>query len=62
MKLKKGDKLPYGELFYLDENKAVKKIRTNLLFENQKVVLFGLPGAFHIRLFNKTSSRFCKFF
>ncbi len=32
MKLKKGDKLPYGELFYLDENKAVKKIRTNLLF------------------------------
>ena len=46
MKLKKGDKLPYGELFYLDENKAVKKIKTNLLFENQKVVLFGLPGAF----------------
>ena len=46
MKLKKGDKLPHGELFYLDENKKVKKINTNLLFENQKIILFGLPGAF----------------
>ena len=31
MKIKKGDKLPSAELFYLDENKAVKKIETNLL-------------------------------
>ena len=46
MKLKKGDKLPQGELFYLDENKIVKKINTKLLFENQKVIVFGLPGAF----------------
>ncbi len=46
MKLKKGDKIPYGELFYIDENKAVKKIETNLLFNNQKIILFGLPGAF----------------
>jgi len=46
MKIKKGDKLPSAELFYLDENKAVKKIETNLLFKNQKVILFGLPGAF----------------
>ena len=46
MKLKKGDKLPQGELFYLDENKTVKKINTSLLFENQKVIMFGLPGAF----------------
>ena len=29
MKLKKGDKIPYGELFYIDENKVVKKIETN---------------------------------
>ena len=46
MKIKKGDKIPSVDLFYLDENKAVKKIKANLLFENQKVILFGLPGAF----------------
>ena len=46
MKLKKGDKLPKGELFYLDENKTVKKIDTSFLFRNQKVIMFGLPGAF----------------
>ena len=46
MKIKKGDKIPTVDLFYLDENKAVKKIEANLLFENQKVILFGLPGAF----------------
>ena len=46
MKLKKGDKLPSGELFYLDEKKVVKKIDTNSLFKNQKAIMFGLPGAF----------------
>jgi len=46
MKLKKGDKLPQGELFYLDENKKVKKINTNFLFKNQKAIMFGVPGAF----------------
>ena len=46
MKLKKGDKLPQCELFYLDENKTVKKINTNLLFKNQKAIIFGVPGAF----------------
>jgi len=46
MKLKKGDKLPSGDVFYLDKNKTVKKIDINLLFKNQKVIMFGLPGAF----------------
>jgi len=46
MKIKEGDELPSGELFYLDENKAVKKITTDSLFKNQKVIMFGLPGAF----------------
>ena len=46
MKLKKGDKLPNAEVFYLDENKIVKKIEINSLFKNQKAILFGLPGAF----------------
>ena len=46
MKLKKGDKLPSAEVFYLDENKTVRKIEINSLFKNQKVIMFGLPGAF----------------
>ena len=46
MKLKKGDKVPKGELFYLDENKKVNKTDTEFLFKNQKVIVFGLPGAF----------------
>jgi len=46
MKIKEGDKLPPEELFYLDENKAVKKIVTDSLFKNKKVIMFGLPGAF----------------
>ena len=46
MKLKKGDKLPSGEVFYLDESKKVKKIDIYLLLKNQKVIIFGLPGAF----------------
>ena len=46
MKLKKGDALPQGELFYLEKNKTVKKISIDLLFNNQKVIMFGLPGAF----------------
>ena len=46
MKLKKGDKLPPGELFYLDDKKIVKKIEIDSFFKNQKVILLGLPGAF----------------
>ena len=46
MKIKEGDELPSGELFYLDEDKTVKKITTDSLFKNQKVIMFGLPGAF----------------
>ena len=46
MKIKEGDKLPSGELFYLDENKVVKKIEINSFFKNQKAIMFGLPGAF----------------
>ena len=46
MKIKEGEKLPSGELFYLDENKVVKKIKINSLFKNQKVIMFGLPGAY----------------
>ena len=46
MKIKEGDKLPSGKLFYLDENKEVKKIEINSFFKNKKTIIFGLPGAF----------------
>ena len=46
MKIKEGDKLPPVEVFCLDENKKVKKIEINSLFKNQKVIMFGVPGAF----------------
>ena len=46
MKLKKGDKLPPGELFYLDEKKVVKKIEINSFIKNERVIIIGLPGAF----------------
>ncbi|MDC0426914.1 peroxiredoxin [Pelagibacteraceae bacterium] len=46
MKIKEGDRLPLAELFYLNEDSVVKKIDTNSLFKNQKVIMFGVPGAF----------------
>ena len=46
MKLKIGDKLPSAEFFFLDENKAVKKINLKSLIKNQKAILIGVPGAF----------------
>ena len=46
MKIKAGDKLPSAEFFYLDKDNVVKKIDTNSLFKDQKVIMFGVPGAF----------------
>jgi len=46
MKIKEGDKLPSAELFYLDGDGIVEKIDTSSLFKNQKVIMFGVPGAF----------------
>ena len=46
MKIQEGDKLPLAELFYLDKDGAVKKIESNSLFKDQKVIMFGVPGAF----------------
>ena len=46
MKIKIGEKLPAGELFFLDKKKAVQKINFNSLFKNQKAILIGVPGAF----------------
>ena len=46
MKIKEGDKLPSAELFYLEKDGVVKKIESNSLFKDQKVIIFGVPGAF----------------
>ena len=46
MKIKKGDKLPSAELFYLDQNNEVKKIDILNFCKNNKTILLGMPGAF----------------
>ena len=46
MKIKEGDKLPSAELFYLEKDGVVKKIESNSLFKDQKIIMFGVPGAF----------------
>ena len=45
MKIKKGDKLPGSELFYLDQNNDVKKIDILDLCKGKTIIL-GMPGAF----------------
>jgi peroxiredoxin len=46
MKIKEGDKLPPAEFFYLDTDGVVQKVDSNSLFKDQKVIIFGVPGAF----------------
>ena len=46
MKLKRGDKLPTSELFYLNQNNEVKKIDILDLCRNNKTIILGMPGAF----------------
>ena len=46
MKIKKGDKLPSAELFYLDQNNEVKQIDILSLCKNNKTIILGMPGAF----------------
>jgi len=44
MKIKKGDKLPDAKVFILE--KDPKEISLNQIIGEEKVILFGLPGAF----------------
>ena len=46
MKIKEGDKLPPAEFYYLDTDGVVQKIDSSSLFKDQKVIMFGVPGAF----------------
>ena len=44
MKIKKGDKLPDAKVFILEKNP--KEVSIKEIVGNEKVILFGLPGAF----------------
>ena len=44
MKIKKGDKLPDAKVFILE--KDPKEVSIKEIVGNEKVILFGLPGAF----------------
>tara|TARA_Y100000589_G_scaffold105502_1_gene99979 strand:+ start:611 stop:1090 length:480 start_codon:yes stop_codon:yes gene_type:complete len=45
MKIKEGDIFPNAEVFQISEN-GPEKVSTKKLFENTKVLLIGVPGAF----------------
>ena len=48
MKIKEGDKLPDAKVFVIDMNKEFehKEISTSEILNQDKIILFGLPGAF----------------
>ena len=48
MKIKEGDKLPEAKVFVIDMDKEYehKEISTDEILNQDKVILFGLPGAF----------------
>ena len=46
MKIKEGDKIPNSEFYYLDKSGVLKKIFTSELFDNNKTIVIGVPGAF----------------
>ena len=46
MKINVGEKLPLVDFFFLDDDKNLQKINSSSLFQNQKAILIGVPGAF----------------
>ena len=48
MKIKEGDKLPDARVFVIDMSKEYghKEISTSEILNKDKIILFGLPGAF----------------
>ena len=48
MKIKEGDKIPEAKVFVIDTSKEYehKEISTNTILNKDKIILFGLPGAF----------------
>ena len=58
MKIKEGEKLPDSKVFILE--KEHKEISTKEIFNKDKVILFGLPGAFTPTCSNKHLPSFLK--
>jgi len=58
MKIKEGDKLPDAKVVILD--KEHKEITTSKILNKDKVILFGLPGAFTPTCSNKHLPSFLK--
>tara|TARA_B100000795_G_C22764958_1_gene425288 strand:- start:863 stop:1351 length:489 start_codon:yes stop_codon:yes gene_type:complete len=46
MKIKEGEKIPSADFFHINESGAPEKIKSTKLFENHKVIVIGVPGAF----------------
>ena len=48
MKIKEGDKIPNAKVFVIDTSKEYehKEISTSEILNKNKIILFGLPGAF----------------
>ena len=48
MKIKEGDKIPDAKVFVIDTSKEYehKEISINDILNKDKIILFGLPGAF----------------
>ena len=46
MKIKKGERIPSANFFYIDANGAVKKIISTEFLTKQKAIVIGVPGAF----------------
>ena len=48
MKIKMGDKIPEAKIFVIDMSKEYehKEVSTSEILNKDRIILFGLPGAF----------------
>ena len=46
MKIKLDEKLPVTNFFYLDKEDNVKKIKSDEIYQNESLIIIGVPGAF----------------
>tara|TARA_B110001452_G_scaffold262171_1_gene261855 strand:+ start:79 stop:567 length:489 start_codon:yes stop_codon:yes gene_type:complete len=46
MKIKLDEKLPITNFFYLDKEDNIKKIKSNEIYQNESLIVIGVPGAF----------------
>ena len=47
MKYSVGDDFPEVIFNWMDDNFEVQKAGSSELFDNKKIILIGMPGAFH---------------